>query len=119
MDVRFCNSFGWGAAGCRTGRAVVLTVALGVVSNDVQDPRVQGLVLVDPVDNSSFGPQGVGEHLLPPALEELLCCLPALLCLSCALGYPAGSASCQPASLIRPPHMGHACRCVCDTVIGS
>lgn len=28
----------------------------------VQDPRVQGLVLVDPVDNSSFGPQGVGEH---------------------------------------------------------
>lgn len=27
----------------------------------LQDPRVQGLVLVDPVDNSSFGPQGVGE----------------------------------------------------------
>jgi hypothetical protein len=68
------------------------------VSNGVQDPRVQGLVLVDPVDNSSFGPQGVGEHLLSAAAEELFRCWSALLCPSRAFGqYPANIASGQPA----------------------
>lgn len=34
-----------------------------------QDARVQGLVLVDPVDNSSFGPQGVGYPSSLPSLS--------------------------------------------------
>eukprot|EP00878_Enallax_costatus_P023282 GHUV01024754.1.p1 GENE.GHUV01024754.1~~GHUV01024754.1.p1 ORF type:complete len:450 (+),score=105.64 GHUV01024754.1:136-1350(+) len=36
-----------------------------------QDPRVQGLCLIDPVDNSSFGPQGVGYPSALPALQEV------------------------------------------------
>eukprot|EP00879_Flechtneria_rotunda_P027797 GHRR01029796.1.p1 GENE.GHRR01029796.1~~GHRR01029796.1.p1 ORF type:complete len:271 (+),score=85.64 GHRR01029796.1:292-1104(+) len=35
-----------------------------------QDRRVQGLALVDPVDNSSFGPRGVGYPSALPALRS-------------------------------------------------
>eukprot|EP00775_Hariotina_reticulata_P004918 gene4918-5161_t len=35
-----------------------------------EDPRVRGLVLLDPVDNSSFGPQGVGYPSSLPALSK-------------------------------------------------
>uniref|UniRef100_A0A383VW28 ARMET C-terminal domain-containing protein n=1 Tax=Tetradesmus obliquus TaxID=3088 RepID=A0A383VW28_TETOB len=34
-----------------------------------QEPRVQGLCLIDPVDNSSFGPQGVGYPSSLPSLQ--------------------------------------------------
>lgn len=35
----------------------------------LQEPRVQGLCLIDPVDNSSFGPQGVGYPSSLPSLQ--------------------------------------------------
>lgn len=35
----------------------------------LQEPRVQGLCLIDPVDNSSFGPSGIGYPSSLPSLQ--------------------------------------------------
>lgn len=44
---------------------------LPILPSSLQDPRVQGLCLIDPVDNSSFGPQGVGYPSALPALQAV------------------------------------------------
>jgi hypothetical protein len=40
-----------------------------VLLSCLQEPRVQGLCLIDPVDNSSFGPAGVGYPSSLPSLQ--------------------------------------------------
>lgn len=57
---------------CDTNRLLLMGHSRGAKISCLiaeQDPRVQGLVLVDPVDNSSFGPQGVGYPSSLPALS--------------------------------------------------